>query len=87
MSACTTSVPDLSTTLTGTTMSVPSVIEVKSGGSSRACARSDVVAFSRFIWTFLARLSAFAIQNQSASRACRSSTYPLRLTVQPCRRR
>ena len=48
MSACTTSVPNLSTTLTGTTISVPSVIESKSGGSSRACARSAVVAFSRF---------------------------------------
>ncbi len=47
MSACTTSVPARSMTLTGTTSSVPSLIVVKSGGSRRACARSDVVAFSR----------------------------------------
>jgi hypothetical protein len=46
-------------TLTGTTNSTPSVIESKSGGSSRACARSPVVAFWRFIWTILAPLSAF----------------------------
>jgi hypothetical protein len=62
MSACTTSVPDLSTTLTGTTISAPSVIAVKSGGSSRACARSDVVAVSRFIWTISAPLSPFRDQ-------------------------
>jgi hypothetical protein len=59
MSAWTTSVPDLSTTPTGTTSSTPSVIESKSGGSSRAFARSPVVAFWRFIWTILAPLSAF----------------------------
>jgi isopentenyl diphosphate isomerase/L-lactate dehydrogenase-like FMN-dependent dehydrogenase len=53
MSAWTTSVPDLSTTLTGTTSSTPSVIESKSGGSRRACARSAVVAFSSYC-TFIA---------------------------------
>jgi hypothetical protein len=31
-------------TLTGTTNSVPSVIDVNSGGRSRACARSEAVA-------------------------------------------
>jgi len=36
MSACTTSVPALSVTLTGITTSTPSVIAEKSGGSSRA---------------------------------------------------
>lgn len=48
MSACTTSVPALSVTLTGITTSTPSVIAEKSGGSSRAWARSEVVAFSRY---------------------------------------
>jgi hypothetical protein len=47
MSACTTSLPLRSVTLTGTTMSTPSVICAKSGGSSWARARSDVVAFPR----------------------------------------
>jgi hypothetical protein len=36
MSACTTSTPRRSVTLTGTTSSVPSVIASKSGGSMRA---------------------------------------------------
>jgi hypothetical protein len=62
MSACTTSVPALSTTLAGTTISAPSLIEVKFGGSSRACARNEVVAFSRFIWTIWTSLSAFRDQ-------------------------
>jgi len=47
MSACTTSTPWRSVTLTGTTTSAPSVIEVKSGGVRRAVARNDVVAFAR----------------------------------------
>jgi hypothetical protein len=46
MSACTTSVPCRSVTVTGTTSSTPSVICAKSGGSSCARARNDVVAFS-----------------------------------------
>jgi hypothetical protein len=35
-------------TLTGTTSSVPSLTSRKSGGSIRAVARSDVVAFCRY---------------------------------------
>ena len=48
MSACTTSVPARSVTLIGITNSTPSVIAEKSGGSTRARARYDVVAFSRY---------------------------------------
>ena len=48
MSACTTSTPSRSTTLTGTTSSAPSVIGAKSGGSILAVARSDVVALARY---------------------------------------
>ena len=48
MSACTTSTPSRSMTLTGTTSSVPSVMASKSGGSIRAVARSDVVALARY---------------------------------------
>src|SRR5699024_7492896 len=47
ISACTTSTPALSVMLTGTTTSAPSVMAAKSGGSSRAVARSDVVALAR----------------------------------------
>jgi hypothetical protein len=46
MSACTASVSASSSMHTGTTRSTPSVIATKSGGSRRACARNDVVAFS-----------------------------------------
>jgi hypothetical protein len=64
MSAWTTSVPARSITLTDTTNSVPSVIGVKSGGSSRACTRSDVVAFAKFIWTQLGQPS-FALFDEA----------------------
>jgi hypothetical protein len=53
MSACTTSRPDRSVTLTGTTSSVPSVNVRKSGSWICAVARIDVVAFSRYR-TFIA---------------------------------
>src|SRR5436190_7300127 len=57
MSACTTSTPYRSTTLTGLTSSVPSLTVRKSGGSSLAVARNDVVALARY-----ATVIAFGIQ-------------------------
>jgi hypothetical protein len=53
VSACTTSTPWRSVTLTGTTTSLPSAMAPKSNGSSLAVARNDVVAFWRYC-TFIA---------------------------------
>jgi hypothetical protein len=83
MSACTTSVPDGSTTLTGTTSSTPSVIESKSR-RLQSCLRPQ--PGRRLLEVYLDNFRFFEGFSRFKIRLL-VGRVAHRLTVQPCRRR